>query len=74
LLTWIHVDSDDMAYPLTCHVVVHPCVIDIHPCIIDIHLCIIDIHLCIIDIHNVHKSGSVRFFAPKMGNYGPQLV
>jgi len=23
---------------------------------------------------SVHKSGSVRFFAPKMGNHGPQLV
>jgi len=23
---------------------------------------------------SVHKSGSVRFFAPKMGNHRPQLV
>jgi len=38
LLTWIHVDSDDVAYPLMCHViVVRPCIIVIHPFVVVVH-------------------------------------
>jgi len=53
LLTWINVDSDDdmgrhhlddVAHPLTCHIVIRQCVIVVHPCIVIICPCVIIVH------------------------------